>query len=91
MWSFDNLCHIFTPYSLLQNRLNVDINFAINEVDPYDAETIMTAGSFRGLNTSLERNLWKTGAGLSSGLVSGINQRATHTRLWGISYGRTKE
>ena len=55
----------------------VDINFGINEVDPYDAETIITAGSFRGLNTSLERNIWKTSSSLSSGLVSGAGHRRT--------------
>ena len=59
----------------------VDVNFAINEVDPYDADTVMTAGSFRGLNTSLERNLWKTSSSLSSGMVSGASQR--RTTLWG--------
>lgn len=38
----------------------VNIDFTINEIDPYDAETVMRAGSFRGLSTTLERNIWKT-------------------------------
>lgn len=38
----------------------VTIGFTVNEIDPYDASTVMTAGSFRGLSTTLERNLWKS-------------------------------
>ena len=34
----------------------VTIDFAITEVDPYDAESIIEYGSFRGLSTSLERS-----------------------------------
>lgn len=34
------------------------ITFTLHEIDPYDAETVMTNGSFRGLNIDLERNLW---------------------------------
>lgn len=37
----------------------VNIDFTINEIDPYDAETVMSVGSFRGLSTDLERNIWK--------------------------------
>lgn len=36
----------------------VTINFTLHEIDPYDADTVMTNGSFRGLNLDLERNLW---------------------------------
>ena len=39
----------------------VDISFNITEIDPYDADTVMEVGSFRGLDISLERNLWKMG------------------------------
>lgn len=38
----------------------VDISFTISEVDPYDADSLVTMGSFRGLNTTLERNLYKS-------------------------------
>ena len=38
----------------------VDLSFSVTEVDPYDAESVMLAGSFRGLSTTLERNLWQT-------------------------------
>lgn len=41
----------------------VGISFSINEVDPYDADTVMVAGSYRGLSTTLERNLWKKSGG----------------------------
>ena len=37
----------------------VGITFNLDEIDPYDASTVMTAGSYRGLSTTLERNLWK--------------------------------
>lgn len=36
------------------------INFTVEEVDPYGANQVMTEGSFRGLDTTLERNTWKT-------------------------------
>lgn len=38
---------------------HVSVAFNVEEVDPYDANTVMEAGSFRGLNTTLERGLWK--------------------------------
>lgn len=38
----------------------VDVAFTINEVNPYDAETVLTAGSFRGLDTTLERKVSNT-------------------------------
>lgn len=37
----------------------VDISFQVSEVDPYDATTIAEQGSFRGLSTSLERQIFK--------------------------------
>lgn len=37
----------------------VTIDFTVNEVDPYDAETVMQVGSFRGLSQDLERNIYK--------------------------------
>lgn len=46
---------------LQDNRYaNVDINFVVSEVDPYDAETVATQGSLRGLSRTLERNLFKS-------------------------------
>lgn len=35
------------------------VSFVVAEVDPYSADTIQIAGSFRGLSTSLERNVYK--------------------------------
>lgn len=55
----------------------VTIMFTVNEVDPYDAETVAMSGSFRGLNASLERNLWKTGNSLSGNLISGGSSKRT--------------
>ena len=37
----------------------VDISFTVSEVDPYDALTVAKVGSMRGLNRTLERNLYK--------------------------------
>lgn len=41
----------------------VSIAFGVNEVDPTDADIVMRTGSFRGLNTSLERSFWKNNNG----------------------------
>lgn len=38
----------------------VNIDFTLSEIDPYDADTVMQVGHYRGLNTSLERRIWKT-------------------------------
>lgn len=38
----------------------VSFDFTVQEVDPYDANTVAKVGSFRGLDTSLERRLWKS-------------------------------
>lgn len=37
----------------------VSLAFTMKEVDPYDAYTVQQVGSFRGLDSSLERRLWK--------------------------------
>lgn len=37
----------------------VDVDFTISEVDPYDAESVMELGSLRGLNLDLERDNWR--------------------------------
>lgn len=37
----------------------VTISFTVSEVDPYDADTVQSVGSFRMINTSLERRLFK--------------------------------
>lgn len=50
----------YAPPILANNKYaHVSVSFTVEEVDPYDANTIMSAGSFRGLDTSLERNFWK--------------------------------
>lgn len=37
---------------------HVSVSFNVEEVDPYDAQQVMSAGSFRGFDSSLERNIW---------------------------------
>ena len=36
-----------------QRYSNVSLTFEVSEVDPYDADTVMQTGSFRGLSTTL--------------------------------------
>lgn len=38
----------------------VKIDFTVSEVDPYDADSIVKYGSFRGLSKTLERRLFKS-------------------------------
>lgn len=41
----------------------VTVGFGIQEVDPWDAQTVLQAGSYRGgLNLSLERNMYSNGS-----------------------------
>ena len=37
----------------------VDVSFTVTEIEPYDAEIVSKVGSFRGLNTDIERSQWK--------------------------------
>ena len=37
----------------------VNVDFTIKEIDPYDADSIMTMGGFRGLSTDLEKRIYK--------------------------------
>ena len=37
----------------------VDISFTVTETDPYDAETVANLGSFRGLDSTIEKRLYK--------------------------------
>jgi hypothetical protein len=37
----------------------VKVSFVVKEVDPWDADTIVQYGSFRGLSTTLERRVYK--------------------------------
>lgn len=52
--------NITYKYPILSNGKysNVDISFTVEEVDPYDAETVVKTGSYRGLTTNLERRLY---------------------------------
>lgn len=39
---------------------DISISFTVEEVDPYDAQQVLLEGSFRGFDSSLERNAWNT-------------------------------
>ena len=53
--------HVSYGYPILRNGkyASVKIQFTIAEVEPYDAFTVIQTGSYRGLSTSLERNVYK--------------------------------
>ena len=36
----------------------VTVSFTVTEVDPYDADVVALEGGFRGIRTSLERNIF---------------------------------
>lgn len=56
----------------------VTIDFAITEVDPYDADSVMTIGSLRGINLDLERNVWKpAGSTVSSSTPTGLKSTSS--------------
>ena len=38
----------------------VGVSFTLQEIEPYDASTVFEVGGYRGLTTSLERNIYKT-------------------------------
>lgn len=48
------------PILCTDKYAQVNIDFTINEIDPYDADTVMNVGHYRGLNTTLERRIWKS-------------------------------
>lgn len=50
----------------------VTVDFTINEIDPYDADSVMTLGHYRGINTDLERRIWKTSGTGGSSIISTI-------------------
>ena len=49
-----------TPILVGEKYAQVDIAFNVEEVDPFDAQGVMNSGSFRGIDTTLERNFWKS-------------------------------
>lgn len=56
----------------------VTVDFTVYEIDPYDADTVMTVGSFRGLTTDLERRVYKTsrrGGGSSALATKAVSLR----------------
>ena len=38
---------------------NVEVNFGVSEIEPFDAESVVNYGSFRGLNETLEGPVWR--------------------------------
>ena len=48
------------PVLANEKYAHVSVSFTVEEVDPYDAQTVLAAGSFRGVDTTLERTFWRT-------------------------------
>lgn len=46
-------------YNGVDKYAMVTVSFTVYETDPYDAESIAKYGGFRGLNTTLERKIWR--------------------------------
>ena len=63
----------------------VQIAFTVYEVDPSDAPQVMQAGSFRGFDSSLERNIWTTHGGGGRGFAA--NGSTTHNSASGTTHG----
>lgn len=38
---------------------HVSVSFNVEEVDPYSAQQVFEAGSYRGVDQTLERNMWR--------------------------------
>ena len=49
-----------TPILQGDKYAQATISFTVSEVEPFDAETVAETGSYRGIDTTLERNLWST-------------------------------
>lgn len=47
-----------TPILEGNKYAQVKLQFTVVEIDPYDAPQVMSSGSFRGFDASLERNVW---------------------------------
>lgn len=48
-----------SPILANEKYAHVSVSFNVEEVDPYDAQTVLAAGSFRGIDTTLERTFWR--------------------------------
>lgn len=69
------------PILVSDKYAEVSISFSITEVDPYDADSVMTVGSLRGINLDLERNVWKpAGSVVSSSYERNLSKNLTLTR-----------
>lgn len=49
-----------TPILVGEKYAHVSVSFTVSEIDPFDAQSVMNSGSFRGIDTTLERNFWKS-------------------------------
>lgn len=69
----------------------VSLSFTVTEIDPYDAETVMQMGSFRGLDTTLERRLWKPTPGRLLSSSAGYNAFSSGLGIVGASNAQSTQ
>lgn len=60
------------PILRTEKYAEVTLDFTINEIDPYEAYTAAASGGYRGLNTTLERRIYK-----SNGLTNNTTNRSS--------------
>lgn len=50
-----------SPILVSNKYASVTVSFGVSEIDPYDADSVVLQGGFRGLRTTLERRIYKQG------------------------------
>ena len=55
----DPITNVETPIKGKGKYALAEIAFTVTEIDPYDADTVAQLGSFRGIDRTLEKNLYK--------------------------------
>ena len=79
----DNVTVTYSGPILRTNKYAlVTVSFSIAEVDPYDANTVINVGGFRGLNTTLSRSAYSSPSSTGSGVggASGVRNSVISNR-----------
>lgn len=72
-------------YPILSNEKYAVVSFSltINEIDPYDARTVSNIGSYRNINTTLERTTYGANLGMITGSLGYVNNVLDNTYING--------
>lgn len=65
------------PILRTEKYAEVTLDFTINEVDPYEAYTAASSGGYRGLNTTLERRIYKSNGAATSRSAGSAGKQTT--------------